>query len=150
MFEIFFKFFLWDNLCMFWFKWKFDLIGSMVEEFQVLDMSYGDGICLVNVNFEFDIMLSVLYVILGLNEQFLIDIYYFGFVYLCVLIVLKDDNENLLQLLMKRDFKYYFFVLKFKDGIYRMLNELKVILDQKKNLEMEDFDLEIVFYGFVI
>lgn len=89
MFEIFFKFFLWDNLGMFWFKWKFDLIGSMVEEFQVLDMSYGDGICLVNVNFEFDIMLSVLYVILGLNEQFLIDIYYFGFVYLCVLIVQK-------------------------------------------------------------
>lgn len=51
---------------------------------------------------------------------------------------------------MKRDFKYYFFVLKFKDGIYRMLNELKVILDQKKKLEMEDFDLGIVFYGFVI
>lgn len=40
MFEIFFKNFLWDNLGMFGFKWKFYLIGSMVEEFQVLDMSY--------------------------------------------------------------------------------------------------------------
>lgn len=95
-------------------------------------------------------MLSVLYVILGLNEQFLIDIYYFGFVYLCVLVFLKDDKKYLLLLLMKRDFMYYFFVLKFRDGISRMLNELKVILDQKENLEMEDFELEIVFYGFVI
>ena len=147
MFETLLKFLLRDNPGMSWLKWKFNLTGSMAEESQVPDMSYQDGICSVNVNPEFDIMLSVSHLTLGLNEQSLTDTHYPGFVHLRVPTAPVDDNQNFLQLLTERDSKYYFSALKFKDGIHRMLNELKVISDQKENPEMEDFELEIAPHG---
>ena len=147
MFETLLKNLLRDNPGMSWLKWKFHLTGSMAEESQVPDMSYQDGICSVNVNPECDIMLSVPHVTLGLNEQSLTDTQYPGFVYLRVPASPKDDKKHLLQLLTKRDSKYYFSALKFKNGISRMLNELKVTSDQKEKPEKEDFELEIAPHG---
>lgn len=147
MFETLLKNLLRDNPGMSWLKWKFHLTGSMAEGSQVPDMSYQDGICSVNVNPECDIMLSVPHVTLGLNEQSLTDTHYPGFVYLRVPASPKDDKKHLLPLLTKRDSMYYFSALKFRDGISRMLNELKVTSDQKENPEMEDFELEIAPHG---
>lgn len=146
MFETLIKHLLRDNASVSWLRWQLDLTGSMAEQAQVPDMTYREGICSMNVNPEYDIMLSVFNVNLSLSERSIIYTDHPGFIHLYVP-TLPKGNENVLKLMTLRDSKYYFSALKFKNAIYKMLNELKMTSDQCKELEMEDFELKIGPHG---
>lgn len=146
MFETLIKHLLRDDPNVSWLRWQLDLTGSLAEQAQVPDISYRQGICFMNVYPEYDIMLSVLNVNLGLSERSIIYTDHPGFVHLYVP-TLPKGNENLLKLMTLRDSKYYFSALNFKNAIYRMVNELKTASDPGMGLEMADFELKIGPHG---
>ena len=135
-----------DNASVSWLRWQLDLTGSAAEQAQVPDMTYREGICSMNVNPEYDIMLSVLNVTVSLSEQSIIYTDHPGFIHLYVP-TLPKGNENVLKLMTLRDSKYYFSALKFKNTIHKMLNELKMTSGQSKEQELGDFELKIGPHG---
>ena len=166
LFETLLKCLLRDSLDVSWVKWQFDLTGSGIEGSQVPEISHEHGVRVVHVNPEYDIMLSVSQIALGLSDQQQALTYtsYPGFVYLCAPTVL-DNSEHLKQLLLLRDSKYYLSASKFKNKIAQMLDDLKVPsadwdvsssqlleeqksqTDQREKMEMEDFKIKITPHG---
>ena len=157
-FETLLKCLLRDTPSVSWLKWQFDLTGSAVEDSQVPDISYEDGVSCMNVTPEYDIMLSVSQMCLGLNDQenCMTSANYPGFVNLYVPPG-SNYSENLLPYLTLRESKYYLSALKFKKEIYQMLVELKAItnLNREKpevektseEMEMKDFDINVIPHG---
>ena len=168
LFETLLKCLLRDSPNVSWVKWQFDLTGSANEGSQVPEISHEHGVSLVHVNPEYDIMLSVSHIALGLSdqEQALTYAKYPGFFYLCAPAVL-DNSEHLTQLLILRDSKFYLSASKFKDKIFHMLDALKVLsagcdvssqlLEEHKSQtdqgeiteieDMEDFKIRITPHG---
>jgi len=147
LFETLLRCALRDNPSVSWVKWQLDLTGSSIEGAQVPDISHEDGVCSTIVNPEYDIMLSVSHVALGLRDQQAIT--YLnrpGFVFLNAPAA-SDKSKDLLQLTTVRDSNYYLSASKFRDEIFRMLHDLKVLSDQGEEAEKKDVELKVTLHG---
>ena len=148
-FETLLKAVLRDSPTISWLKWQLDLTGSSVEAAQVPDITYEGGVSVVNVNPEYDIMLSVSHIALGLadQQQCMIDTTYPGYVYLSTP-SLSNNSEDLLKLMTIRDSKYYLSASKFRGEIYRIFYDFKLFSDAvTKEPEMEDFEMKVAPHG---
>lgn len=148
-FETLLKIVLRDSPSVSWLKWQLDLTGSSVEAAQVPDINYEHGVSVVNVNPEYDILLSVSHISLGLidQQQCITETNYPGYVYLSTP-SLANNSEDLLKLMTLRDSKYYLSALKFREEIYRIFYDLKLFSDAvTKEPEMEGFEMQVAPHG---
>lgn len=148
-FETLLKAVLRDSTSVSWLKWQLDLTGSSVEEAQVPDIRYENGVSTVNVNPEYDIMLSVSHIALGLidHQQCMTEANFPGYVYLSTP-SLSNNSADLLKLMTMKDSKYYLSALKFREEMYRIFYDLKLFSDAvTKGPEMEDFEMKVAPHG---